>query len=256
MLSEDDADFLSFCSHLRRQNGERIPVRVALANDFVKSDPGSWLETYSDLGAAAFIPVEAGVVDSMDTRLTFPRINRPYDILSFSYALSRDDQTHSSAGLRRLGLFAHDLFPKLVLTRGKYEHPDVQTEDFKIDFGSLEELERSTLSADATFPQDDLTGRVVIVGHADVGTAPQDRFYVPSHSEPAAGVYVHAAALDTLLSRPLYTLSGKGEFLGDLIAGGGPLILILAYNLYFPPRGHDHLHERNVLLSRWGRSVL
>src|SRR5262249_10158249 len=49
----------------------------------------------------------------------------------------------------------------------------------------------------------------------------------PAQAEPVAGVYLHAAAANTLLQAPLFTLTEKGRGVADLLIALVPILFVL-----------------------------
>jgi len=78
-------------------------------------------------------------------------------------------------------------------------------------------------------------GKVVLVGDATLGEA-EDPFSVPARRDYVPGVYVHAAAVKTLVDAPLYEVTRKGRVLIDLLLTGFVVLCAALVNYYFAGR--------------------
>lgn len=232
-LSRDDVDFLDKCLDLRNtDNNERIPVFVGIYKGIVRGKQ-HWLEypRFSDLGTAIVIPTGddwTAPVSQSVTKLDLTVGGERFPATSLSEALyeaarkQEQEEQGRRAGYelnqRSLGLIEKDSV--------KHEEEFMVSHRFNIDFGSLDQIMlRKIPSAEVPEKQGLLTGKVVLIGRGTPGEA-LDMFNVPGRGSPVPGVYVHAAATDTLLERPLYTLSDWGHVLADILLMLIPLALI------------------------------
>jgi CHASE2 domain len=100
----------------------------------------------------------------------------------------------------------------------------LEKDDFSDQSSSLKDLMRRR--------REDLEGKVVLIG--DLTKAEQeDVFQDPAKEEPIPGVLVHASAVNTLISSPLYAFPVQNQFGLDLIFSFLILSLIISVRLIY-----------------------
>ena len=245
-LSPEDRVFLDYCLTLRSKG---IPVFVGI-DESIARQPKHWLEypRFSDLGKSIVIPADDDTpVRQAITKLELILGGEKYTVPSLSQALyeaakpekrrQRDgDKTEPQISenckqtekQQTLGDRLHAKFPrKFEMEVYKQEENFMDSYRFSIDFGLLKQImQRKIPAAKVTEHPELLQGKIVLIGRGTSGQA-FDMFNVPGRGDPVPGVYVHAAATDTLLDRPLYTLSDKALFLADIFLMPVPLACIL-----------------------------
>jgi CHASE2 domain-containing sensor protein len=65
-----------------------------------------------------------------------------------------------------------------------------------------------------------------LLGDATLSKA-TDTFVVPARDQPYPGVFLHAAAADTLIKEPLYEVTARGRIVIDLVLSVGILLTIV-----------------------------
>lgn len=208
-LDEEDSLFLEACLRLRNSAGEPIPVFVGIDRAIVLGS-ARWLgeERFGKLAASITVPHEIAQTSSMLERIT---LNRPgSDAISID-SLPRALAT-SVIGRERLESRA----PWLLENRHDIRERQIDARTILVNLGAVPALRRSSLrpaQAVALSRSEALVrDRVIILGRAD---GEGDRFDLPvGHQVP--GLYVHAAATESFLRRPLYRLTHGGRIVVDL----------------------------------------
>ncbi len=233
IVSDNDKRFLDHCLHLHNKAGTPIPVRVGVYSTLALG-PENWLgdPRFGALGTSIVVP--SPDPDSRATRmfrqLTIKVGARTVVADSLSYSLfkiARNEATEVSSGARSvdvpnrtIGAWLNKVLPWLFeephsLTRGA-----VEADSFSIDFGLVEELMRTKVGADEIQNRGyELENKVVIIGRATPGQAFDSFLPAASSSsnQPIPGVYLHAAAVQTLMDdTPSFELNEWGSILTDL----------------------------------------
>ena len=198
-VSREDSDFLNHCLNLRGPSG-RIPVRVGIYKSLALGRE-RWLgdPRFADLGASIIVPYEdedhkSAPTGRMIRQFSFMVNKKTVNADSLSYSLFKIAQ--SEAAKRRPTLkWAH--------------HGKVSASTFLINFGSLQKMMNCRIKAeDIDSHHSDLHNKIVLIGRATPGEAP-DAFTTAASDEPIPGIYIHAAAVYTLMEAPLYELSER-----------------------------------------------
>ncbi len=232
LLSEEDSTFLAKCLNLKRSSGEHIPVVVGLG-DAVARGPGGWLgeERFASLGAEVLVPrpKDGETTDRMLSYLQIPdgdSQTRGIRVPSLSYALAHS-VAESEVRRRTLGRILNISMPQIV-EREWLAKKTLEAHEFEINFGALSTLKASTratgsdgkiLNKSGTLDNksETLENKVVLIGRAQSHRT-NDQFVVSTQADPLPGVYVQAAAVDTLLDAPLFKLNALGRICADLLA--------------------------------------
>lgn len=122
-------------------------------------------------------------------------------------------------------------------------------EDYLVDFGAVDKLERETFPASgvtAAPDQDSIfRNRYVLLGDKDLSLV-GDRLVVPGHAEQIKGVYAHASAIYTLVQRPLYALRPFVDIVIDVLLGALSLVVVGWLRFYFAKRGPENVSKDRV----------
>ena len=220
-LSAEDEGFLSASADLKGSRDQHIPVVVGISDSVVRG-PKGWLGEgrFASLGGDVLVPrMEDGKpTERMFSKMIIPGEKGNISVPSLSYSLARAMEEEQS-GRHSLGKALNLLLPSMIEQEWKVSQLSIGVREFEINFGALDELEDTTLSA---VPIDNLSKRVgaltdkaVLIGKAAKHET-NDQFVVPNRGDPVPGVYIHAAALDTLLREPLFRLTPPGRICTDL----------------------------------------
>jgi CHASE2 domain-containing sensor protein len=243
----DDPDFFAFCRCLADPWGQRVPVYLGVGRQAL-SPSFRWLgeHKYWDLAAGIMMPAYTSLVPNSlrhsrsegavlaseasepeyhdlptvcasDRSVAVPK-EGDSELLSLSYALARA----ADPGV------AQRIHHVLVGTERSKEKPVPGAEDYTVSEvwlnNGLVSLARATtvsLTADSASSKSMLSSgvleqarrRVVLIGDRDVGS--QDIFTVIAKEQQAAGVYVQAAAVQTLLEKPITSFTERGTIAAD-----------------------------------------
>jgi CHASE2 domain-containing sensor protein len=231
-LPADDEYFLDSCLQLKNDRGERIPTFVGIY-DSIARGPAGWLgeERFGSLGTLIVVPKSEGSEPTtrIPSSLHFKGDSGDVIVPSLSSALGRAAVTNE-VQRRWLGRFLHVHFPAMIESEIVRQVTLMEAHEFHIDFGTTSAITAGTIpakrSSDLEGKASTLRGKVVLVGRGSLGKT-NDVFNVPGQgNEP--GIYVHAAAVNTLLETPLYTLTRAGRILADILAALVPLGVIFA----------------------------
>jgi CHASE2 domain-containing sensor protein len=227
---EKNSEFLEQC--LRINNGSpAIPVRVGIYSSLALG-PERWLGDphFEVLGASIVIPFEEG--KSRLTGRMFRKVHfnanphNTFKVESFSYSLfeavrSKTAGAEGDSGSVRQGIRSeiYQLMHWLV-AEPSIESGPIQADSFVIDFGVLRNLmdkdkKHLILAEEIGKYISDLKDKIVLIGRATPGEAP-DSFNTTASDEPIPGIFIHAAALDTLMEAQLFKMSPVGSILIDL----------------------------------------
>lgn len=218
-MTPEDEQFLDHCLAVVDSHGKSIPVYVGIYGSIARG-PGHWLgyDKFSNLGTAIIVPNVNGQMASSGRMIEQLEVNsggNRISVDSLSYRLSKVANAGAPTH-RRVGAFLHSSVPGLVLDRAPRTGQSVSANEFQIDFGSLDHLMESRVDASAVAQHlDELRNSIVLLGRATPGET-TDVFGVGGFPEPVPGVYIHAAAIETLTRSPLYFPSTLGRILADL----------------------------------------
>ncbi len=251
IVSRKDRDFLDYCLKLTGPRGP-IPVRVGIYSTRALG-PDRWLgdRRFGELWASILVPSEGpklpttSMIKHFAVKVGTGTVGA--DSLSYSlFKVVRNKATDvcadacAAAGVsrRKFGVCLHCHGPWLFADSQPIETKVVQANWFLIDFGRLQEMidrripakniashlpDRDT-NCDSNSNKDpnpkcDLVNKVVMIGRATPGQA-FDSFVTTASSlsnDPIPGVYLHAAAVETLMEAPLFALSSLGRVVIDLV---------------------------------------
>jgi CHASE2 domain-containing sensor protein len=230
-ISKEDYNFLNHCLELQ-QRPKPIPVRVGIYKS-IALGPERWLgdPRFKDLGASIIVPFKdedhkSAPTGSMFRQFRFKVNNKPVTANSLSYSLFLIAQREATNQLK---------LTKHFDASGREEF-EADT-PFVINFGLLQKLMGPPSKSSIIKAEDigshlsDLRDNIVLIGRATPGEAP-DVFTTTASDEPIPGVYIHAAAVYTLMEAPLWEVRGR---LSDSID------LLLALVMLVLERWMDHI---------------
>ena len=215
-ISDEDYNFLNHCLNLTGPHGP-IPVRVGIYSTLALG-PERWLgdPRFKDLGASIIVPFKdedhkSAPTGRMFRQFRFKVNNKPVTANSLSYSLFQIAQREATNQLK---------LTKHFDASGRVEF-EADT-PFLINFGVLQKLmgppsKSSIIKAeDIGSHSSDLRDNIVLIGRATPGEAP-DVFTTTASDDPIPGVYIHAAAVYTLMEAPLWELSGWVRYSIDFL---------------------------------------
>jgi CHASE2 domain-containing sensor protein len=230
-LSYDDEQFLDYCLTLKNSaTQKKIPVFVGVYRMSRGKDHWLGYQRFGGMGAAIVIPNPENSIAPVGQLITSLDLAVEGETIwadSLSFALSKAVRESDVQG-RRLGrVLARHSFG-LVEDRTAMQAEKISARAFSIDFGSLDKIMQAKVAAaDVPRKRELLEGKIVLIGRGTPGET-GDMFSVPDRGAPVPGVYIHAAAVVTLLDSPLYTFSKYGHIVADFLAALFPLLCILA----------------------------
>jgi CHASE2 domain-containing sensor protein len=240
-LTPDDPVLLQSLLDIRRQG---LPVYVGIYDSVVLA-PAKWLGQPQFQPLAAYITIPNPEHTEPSTRMV--EWVRPAGVsapcFSLPYALAHTEQASVPRTLRWAARRA------AVTTEAEFA-----AAEFLIDYGPIEKLIAGRIIADneqeIARQGQRLAGKIVLVGRASPGQS-ADQFNVPGRGMPVPGIYVHGAAVHTLLRAPLYRLTAAGRIVADALAAllvFGPILLA---RLYSHRRALDQAsaHRLHVILT-------
>jgi len=227
-LTRRDDEFLAKCKRIQDERG--IPIYVGL-NDSTIFGKSRWLgkPEYGSMGSFIRIPeAKDGHMVREAPRWATPMIQAESSktseatpdpestAFSLSYQLAQVRRGYDSTR-RSIGAAISELFPRLLTKNIQIKRAHLEANNFEIDYGGFEAIKNSTLktTSDGGLVGDgsSLKGKYVLIGRADTEKSP-DQFLTPDGL--LAGVYVHAAAANTLLGNPLYILTETAHLVLDM----------------------------------------
>jgi hypothetical protein len=224
--SVQDYKFLNHCLELL-QRPKPIPVRVGIYST-VGLGPERWLgdPRFKTMGTSIIVPFDdrtSAPTGRMIQQFHFQLNNHDVTVDSLSYSLAMialDEAarayTGSSADHRKIGYGIRRLLGWLIEDPHKIQHGTVNADAFTIDFGLVQDLKKKCIPADdLKVRYKELANKIVLIGRATQGAAP-DAFTTTAPEGPLPGVYIHAAAVDTILEAQLFKLSVVGSILIDI----------------------------------------
>jgi CHASE2 domain-containing sensor protein len=229
-LLPGDTAFFRYCLDLRRAG---VPVFLGVART-VGVPSGAWL------GDTAFRFLAANILVPRDTRRMVHSITVSGDTsrpLSVALAHALDARAGGEPGGLRSRLESLHLVERIT---HRELGPMVAAEQFWMDFGILDAVEpvqtTDSVVLASTVLRDRFAGKAVLLGDATIGRA-TDMFVVPGRSQPYPGVYLHAAAVQTLLAVPLFEVTKAGKFAIDVVPSVLILLVILFLRCYYSRSG-------------------
>ena len=231
-LAPEDADFLDFCLSLKGSDGRPVPTFVGIHESIVRG-PQVWLgeKRFAPLGAAVVVPKAEGSEPTLRvlSEIRLKGDNGEVVATSLSSALARA-ALRSESQRRWLGRRLSRHLPWMIEDEVVKRQQALEAREFFVDFSGTARLMAAAVrvksARDLTDKTAALSGRVVLVSAAG---KPSDQFDVPGQGSPVPGVYVHAAAVNTLLDAPLYKLTDVGRVVADVLATMIPLGIIFAF---------------------------
>jgi CHASE2 domain-containing sensor protein len=264
-LPQQDEDFLAQCLDV---NDHGIPTFVGIRDSIPRGEDG-WLgyPQYGKLGAAVQIPNPdhlGGKRELLLTEVKLPVGDRTVIAESLSKRL-RDAYLQKGPKTllqkRWLGAWLDEHFPALTEDHTETEATpgsEAKISIFPIDFSMVSRWQDNRIPASAVPEKASrLKDKVVLIGRATWGDA-QDTFNIPNIGGAVPGVYLQAAATDTLLGARLYRLSDEGRLVADVISAlvplGGVLLIQLLLWRRLSHKGQEALERRLPLVM--GAAVL
>lgn len=242
-LTDGEKRLLDTCLIVQK----KVPIYVAIFDGILRG-PDGWLgeRRYGGLAAYALVPrpSEFQTTTGMARTIAIRVDDRVSHVQSLAQALASDVEARDMEQSRLAATLA-DRFTWLVRRDRAVGPKDghFTAEEFLIDYGVLDTLERTVVRASTTLDianaVERLRGKVVLMGRGQIDRT-TDIFNVPTRSEPVAGVYVHAAATHTLISAPLFRLTGFGRFVADAVAALIPLGIVLRVRTRQAAAGRPH----------------
>lgn len=210
-----------------------IPTFVAIA-DGVVLGPDRWLGTprFGDLAAYSLIPRPSEDLSTsmMVREITLEPGEGAFTIPSLAEALARAIRGRPASPAHRVGRWLGEHMPWLVHAEHEPEATPFESREAPINFGALPRLRATTVRARAAADVRDagtwLSGKAVLIGRGETGKT-TDVFTVPGQTEPVAGVYLHAAAVYSLVESPLFRPTHVGRVLADVLTALVPLGIVL-----------------------------
>jgi hypothetical protein len=189
--------------------------------------PERWLgdPRFADLGASIIVPFEDEDHKSAPTG---------HMIRWFKYYVDKKPVTANSLSYSLFQVAQREATNRLQWKQIKLDK-EVEAETSLINFGFLQKLmgsrEFNIKAEDISSHLCDLRNKIVLIGRATPGESP-DAFTTTASDEPIPGVYIHAAAVYTLMEAPLWELSGWVRYSIDLLLA----LVILVFD-----RWMDHI---------------
>jgi CHASE2 domain-containing sensor protein len=214
-----------FLKEILAMRNEGLPIFVGVFESVVQQ-PEQWLSEpeFSPLAAYLSIPrvQEVGSVPRMVEWVWPSGVSRPCP--SLASALSQSE-------LKALPGAVNWALNRVSIKQTE----EFSSSEFAVDFSGLDGLMKRRISASSlTAPGGTdraVKGKLVLIGRATPGET-GDQFILPGVETPVPGVFVHACAAETLLARPLFTLTHAGRVVADVLAAAmvfGPVFLIELY---------------------------
>jgi CHASE2 domain-containing sensor protein len=207
-----------------RQQG--IPVYVGIYESVV-FDPGRWLMLPKFKPLAAYITVPKPEHTEPATKII--EWVQPAGVPERCYSLS-----HSLAKTEHKPILWPLQWAVKRATDTKEEA--FTTSEFLIDYAPLQKLidNRLITDSDKIIAQNGsrIANNIVLVGRATPGLT-TDQFNLPGRGMPVPGIYVHAAATNTLLQAPLFRLTPQGRIAADALAALLVFVPFLFIQLYY-----------------------
>jgi hypothetical protein len=256
IVSGEDSKFLDHCLNLKGPRGGLIPVRVGIYSTLALG-PDRWLgdPRFKCLGTSIIVPYEdedhkSAPTGRMFRQVSFKVNNQTVKADSLSYNLFKIAKREATdlqvkrtpcwlcAQMKRIRCWLCAHKP----TQYEKGHVKVEADTFPINFGLLQKLMKldEGLKPDEGFriKAEDigshrraLCNKIVLIGRATPGEAP-DAFTTAASDEPIPGIYIHAAAVYTLMEAPLYELSEWVRY---------PIDFLLALAIFVIDRWLDHM---------------
>jgi len=246
--------------------GSRVPILVGV-NGSLGLGPDKWLNDpkYMSLASCIVVPkAEPGQATRympqwVDVKYSSPAITSR--CLSMGAALAKATIPAVSGWAQYL-VKSTDLKCENAVSsapawvRYFLESPDLKCEDpvsaseFLVDYSPLDILSNSSpeIHNSADLAKIDVGKKIVLIGRTKETT---DMFGVPGKGEPFPGVFLHACAANTLLSKPLYYLTELGRIFIDILFSGAIFGTVLLIRLHYAKEGREEFmeHRLPVLLS-------
>lgn len=226
-LTPEDYDFIEFCLKLSEEKNISIFLGVQRR---LTLPPEVWL------GSKDFKKLAAGIIIPEDARWLPLWIQNDE---TFQPGPGMGAALASTSGETRCE-FA-ELLGKAGLVRKTRERKTgekgIAVSEFLVDFSPLHRLQEDqrirTYNKEVIRDQGYLLeDKIVLIGDATLGKA-FDTFHLEGQTQPVPGIYFHACAAYTLMTRPLYHLTTGGRLTIDLFLSFVILVVILSIRLYF-----------------------
>lgn len=233
-----------------------VPVFVGVHRSELLG-PGGWLhgERYAGMATNMWIADDPrGVVPAWIQRVESPE-NTLWG-LGIRLAAARAGRSVEGdvSGSLSLPAWSHWLFrPEVALSEDEESY---QACGYLLDCSALDHLIETSVAATMPGTVADMgsrfSGKVVLIGRADLERVRENSFVVPGRRRPFPGVYLHACAVVTALDGFLFLPTRLGRLLLDLFFAVLALGGVLALRLYLAGRfDRDVRVERVNLLLTW-----
>jgi len=229
LMFRSDPEFFKYCLALRNPRKARIPVFLGVRRSEMLR-PAQWLdsEDFQELAASIAVPNKVGkMVEAISVTSSTRQLPAMGAALAKAYR-----------GQRPIAELPKWMFHRV--SEGSPSPGVFHAPEFTVDFGPLGALEEQTHPVYATntkptivfSPRLPLSGKIVLLGNA-VREKAFDQFSVPGEPKPKPGVYLHACAAYTLVTKPLFELSFLGNLLLDLFLAMIAFSIIAFIRLYY-----------------------
>ena len=260
-VTKEDPKFFNYCLTVRKEHG--IPIFLGIYKS-IAAHPDEWLNAseYKPLAAALIMPEK----DTRRIPVWLQVKNSPEQMPTLSAALAR---VYSEPPAEPPGWLAWAVQKGEEHSGDHYSYANVL-----MNYSNLETLEETRVKLlEQPDPNqrllivdpDKLRNKLVVIGDAEQAV---DKFPVPGIVPDVPGVYLHASAVYTLVSQPLYEFKHSVRFILDLVVSSIIILSVAAIRFRPPRKGERFPRERvqnffvslafilvllaGVLLARYG----
>lgn len=224
----------------------RQPIMIALGiKGSEAGPPEAWLEEgrFSRLAASITIPV----ADDEDVRRlpSYIKAKNGGRCQTLSTAVTQKDAEHE-----RPPRLVRWIFDSVNVVNP----PEYLAPEFSVDFSTVPALQNYYVEAknpaDVKAQRHRFAGKYVLIG--DIKGHSQDDFFpIPGHKDRVPGVFVHAAGVYTLATRPVYEFTPLGRLSIDFVLSAGIFALIAGIQVHYLTRedGKVAVHRLHLLLT-------
>ena len=224
--TDEDPKFFNFCLDIKRD--KQIPIFLGV--DESRADhPDKWLNAarYKELAVALIVPR----ADTRRIPLWLEIENSPEKLPTLGNAVA---QAYGKLP-KRLPKWLARVIDMDENQRPSTEH-HLEEEgyayaDILMNYSKLEAIDNTKARLIKLKPEDpnselfierreNLAGKLVIIGDVEGARGEEDNFIVPGYDQPVPGVYLHANAVYTLTTQPIYEFTYTVRILLDLLISG------------------------------------
>jgi CHASE2 domain-containing sensor protein len=227
-VTDEDPKFFNYCLRVKKEG--RVPIFLGV--DEAKAElPQDWLggARYKELAVALIVPEE----DTRRIPLWLKVGDTSEQLPTLSAALSNAYGKMPKRPPRWLAHIIEMDENRLPASEHSLEDEGFTYADMLVNYSKLDAIEKSKINLDV-LPEfgnafylphaENLSDRLVIIGDADKALH-EDNFNIEGFSKPAPGVYLHASAVYTLTTQPIYEFSHAARLIIDVLIS---VILILS----------------------------